>query len=786
MSKVASKIAKNTLYLYIRMAISILISIWSTRLVLNALGASDYGIFSLVGGTIGMLGFLNASMARATQRFMSFYQGKGDWTKLSEVFNVSLVLHFLIALFFIFVLFIAGFVFFNGFLNIPDGRNTAALIIYGSLIVSSAFTIMTVPYDAVLNAHENMGYYALVGIIESCLKLGVAFACVYTFRDKLIVYGVLMACIPLLSLMFMRFYCCHNYTECRISLKVCKNREIIKELFCFAGWNFLGTTATTISNYGLWVVVNIFHGVLVNTALSIAQQIDTHLKVFSSNMLKAFNPVITKCAGRGDEKLMMKYTFFSSKLSFYMFSFLVVPFFIEAPYILKLWLKNIPEWTILFCRLQLIVSLLGQQGQTLITAINADGHIKNSSIGVSFIYFSSILLTIVLFKIGMPAWSLYISTILLNALAFSILHIMILRRKGLLNLLDYIVKMAIPCLLTILLTGLIASIPLLFLGESFLRLLLVFFVSILIFIFCFVIFGFDIHERIILIRFLYYNVFFSKIRGFVRRIYMYLLVNCPLKAIVPSEEEIDVVIPVTKKDLKTLPLCLEGVRNNITNYIREIYIVAAKSEEIKDFCEIHHCVFVDEECVFGFKPSKLNLIVQGYNDRSGWLFQQLVKLSGKVGSCDNYLCVDADHILIRNHTFLSVSGKPVFYMSLDNHQPYFEIITKLSSISNRSLLSYISHKMLFNKEQVDLLQKDIENKTGEVWYEAILHNYDRNENSGFSEFELYGNFVREKIRRPWKQLTLPQGSNMEFKELCNYYGDKYLSLTIPVYAKNYI
>lgn len=498
MAEVSSRIAKNTLYLYVRMVVSILMSIWTTRLVLNALGASDYGIFSLVGGAIGMMGFFNASMARATQRFMSFYQGNREVTEVREVFNVSIVLHFILAFFFIFILFLVGIVFFNGFLKIPDGRGLAAIIVYGSLIVSTAFTVMTVPYDAVLNAHENMGYYAVVGVMESFLKLVVAFACIYTFLDKLIVYGILMACIPLLSLTVMRIYCHRHYNECHISLKNCWNKRISIEMFRFAGWNLFGSTSMTLCNYGLLIVVNIFYGVLLNTALSIAQQIDTYLKVFSSNMLKAFTPVITKSAGSGDEKQMMAYTFFSSKMSFFLFSFFVIPFFLETPYLLSLWLKNVPEWAVLFCRLQLVVSLLGHQGETLIAAINADGRIKGCSIGVSILYLSSILLTIFFFVIGLPPWSLYISSILLNALAFSLLHIIILRNRNLLHLKEYIKDMIVPCILTIMLSGLCASIPLLALDDSLWRLLLVFFVGMLSFVVFVSVWGFNFHEKFVL------------------------------------------------------------------------------------------------------------------------------------------------------------------------------------------------------------------------------------------------------------------------------------------------
>ena len=192
MSSTANRIIKNTGFLYAKMGITMFISLYTTRLILNSLGASDFGIFNIVGGSIAMLGFLNAAMASATQRFMSYSEGEGNKEKQKSIFNVSFILHLVISFIIAILLIIAGYFFFNGILNIPEGRIFAAQVIYASLIVSTMFTVMTVPYDAVMNAHENMKYYAIVGIFESLLKLIVAFICVYSTSDKIIVYGYIL------------------------------------------------------------------------------------------------------------------------------------------------------------------------------------------------------------------------------------------------------------------------------------------------------------------------------------------------------------------------------------------------------------------------------------------------------------------------------------------------------------------------------------------------------------------------------------------------------------------
>lgn len=298
MSSTANRVIKNTGYLYAKMGITMFISLYTTRLILNSLGASDFGIFNIVGGAIAMLGFLNAAMAGATQRFMSYAEGEGNKEKQTRIFNISVVLHLLISLLVGVVLLIAGYFFFNGILNIPDDRIFAAKVIYGSLIVSTMFTVMTVPYDAVMNAHENMKYYAIVGIIESVLKLAVAFIVVYTLSDKLIVYGVLMACIPLITMVIMRVYCHKHYVECVLAPKRYWHKGLMKEMSGFAGWNLLGSAAGLIGNYGNGILINHFFGVILNAAIGVVNQLQGQLTVLTSNMQKALTPVIVKKEGK--------------------------------------------------------------------------------------------------------------------------------------------------------------------------------------------------------------------------------------------------------------------------------------------------------------------------------------------------------------------------------------------------------------------------------------------------------------------------------------------------------
>lgn len=255
----------------------------------------------------------------------------------------------------------------------------------------------------------------------------------------------------------------------------------------------------------------------------------------------------------------------------------------------------------------------------------------------------------------------------------------------------------------------------------------------------------------------------------------------------PAQEPIDVVIPLVAKDLRIFPLCLEGIRNCVPHPIKDIYIVAPPQDEVIQFCKQNGLVFVDESSVFGFNPKEINLKIKWSDgtvrDRSGWFFQQLLKLSGKVGTCRYYLCVDADHVLIRPHVFLTEDYKTVFYMTYEYHQPIIDHLHRFLPNLTLDNLSYVDHKMLFDKEQLKKLQEAITKQTGKPWLEAAIESYDRSLStpSAFSEFEMYGNFVKEKVRRPWLQKALRYSKLADYETLCKKWSGSRWSLTFPEY-----
>lgn len=440
----AKRVITNTSYLYLKMGITVFISLYTTRLILNSLGASDFGIFNIIGGAIGMLGFLNSTLANATQRFISYAEGKGSYIEKCKIFNISLIIHSLIAGLTAIILIGVMYPLFDGILNIEANRIFAAKIVYLSLVFSTVFTIINVPYDAVINSHENMLYYSIVGIFEAVLKLAVAFACVYTSADKLILYGVLMAIIPVVTLSIMVIYCHKCYEECRFQPKKYFDIYLVKQIASFSGWNLLTAVSSLFSAQGIGIVLNHFFGTVLNASQGVAQQINGQLSSFATNMLRALNPVIQKKAGSNEDDQMNRITIAGCKFSTYLVLLFAIPFILEMPYILKIWLKNVPEWATLFCILQLFQTIICQMASSAATGVYAKGDIKGYAVYKSLMNFSPIVITYIAFKLGgSPIW-LYLPMIIVWSIGGDIVIIWYAHIKCHLSIKDYFKNVIIP------------------------------------------------------------------------------------------------------------------------------------------------------------------------------------------------------------------------------------------------------------------------------------------------------------------------------------------------------
>jgi O-antigen/teichoic acid export membrane protein len=465
----AHRVAKNTGILYARMAITVFISLYSTRLVLEALGLADFGLFNVVGGMIAMLGFLNSSMAAATQRFMSFAQGADDLEKVKRIFNMSTILHAGIAVLMVLIMEIAGFFFFNGVLNIAPDRVGVAKIVYHFMVVSAFFTVLTVPYEAVITSHENMLFYAILGIIEAVLKLGVALYITYSSYDHLVMYGLLMAILSIFLLILRRIYCHRNYVECVLNFHKYYEKNLLKEISSFAGWSLLGSASSMIAAYGQGIVINVFFGTVVNAAQGIANQVSGQLGVFAGTMQKALNPMIDKSEGAGNRQLLLKASMMGSKLSFFLLMLTFIPVLIEMPFIFNIWLKNVPEYAILFCRLLLIRNLIEQSYTTLTATIAAVGNIRSFQIATSLFNTLPLAVTYFLFYKGYPAYFLYITFIMYSVIQSVIVMYFAKTNCGM-SISQYLKEVVFRCVFSFSIVSALAVIPIYFLKESYVRL----------------------------------------------------------------------------------------------------------------------------------------------------------------------------------------------------------------------------------------------------------------------------------------------------------------------------
>jgi O-antigen/teichoic acid export membrane protein len=436
-------------------------------------------------------------MAAATQRFMSFAQGAGDLEKVKRIFNMSSLLHWGIAVLVFILLEGVGYFFFHGILNIAPERLEVAKLIYQFMVISTLFTVISVPYEALITSHENMMVYAIMGVIEAVLKLGIAFYITFTGLDHLSMYGVLMAALSICLLIIKRIYCQRVYEECRLHIRKYFDKPLLKEIGGFAGWSFLGSSSNLISNYGQGVILNIFFGSIINAAQTIAAQVSGQLSVLSSNLIKVLNPILDKSAGKKDLNTMLKFAIFGSKVSFFLLVILYVPIIIEMPYIFKLWLKVVPDFTVVFCRLLLIRNLVEQLFIPLVSAISANGNIKKFQIFSSIIVLFPLPISSLIFSYGLPPYYLYVLYIFYSFVASSLI-LFFAQKYFQFNLMEFIIEVPLRCFSAFLIILLLSNLPLLIINEGLLRLVIVVLLSIFFYLFFVYFIGLDKNQKIYL------------------------------------------------------------------------------------------------------------------------------------------------------------------------------------------------------------------------------------------------------------------------------------------------
>jgi O-antigen/teichoic acid export membrane protein len=387
------------------------INIYASRVVLNTLGVEDYGIYNIVGGIVAMFGFLRSSMSGATSRFLTFELGRGDNERLKKTFSATLTVHFIIAGIILILGETIGLWWLENKLVVPVERLNAARWVYQFSIISSIITITQVSYNATIIAHEKMNVYAYVEILNSLLKLAILFIIIIWKFDKLILYAVLTLFVTIIITSIYKAYCTRKFPESHYRFSW--NREIIKPMLNFSGWNMYGDLGFMAKMQGLNILLNLFFGVVVNAANAIATQVLSFSQTFSGNFLMAIKPQIVKFYAVNDIKQMRRLIINSSKFAFLLLFFIALPIIIETDYILKIWLKQVPDYATVFVRLFLVYSILETIFAPVKHSIYATGEIRKFSIMSGTIFLSVIPISYFFLKMGFPPITPYIINIVL-------------------------------------------------------------------------------------------------------------------------------------------------------------------------------------------------------------------------------------------------------------------------------------------------------------------------------------------------------------------------------------
>ena len=406
-----TRIAKNTLFLCIRMLFTMGVTLYTSRVVLDVIGVDDYGIYNIVGGIVVLLSVISSSMRNATQRFITYELGQGDAKQVSEAFSMSMIAHLLISLAIILLGETIGLWYVLNKLNIPEGRESATIIIYHLSLLTMVLTLMRSPYDASVIAHEKMSFFAYMSIVDVSLKLAVAYLLYLSSWDKLVFYTVLILATNVVIYLCYYLFCTKKFETCQIRFII--KKDYFKKLFGFLGWSLMGATATLGTQQAGNLIINRFLGVAINAAYGVANQVNGAINAFVANFQVAFTPQIVKLFSQKRYKECFSLSNSAALLSYYILLILALPIIVNIDYVLGVWLVEVPRYAGVFCSLLIIYSLIDAIQAPLWIGINASGDIKVYEIWLSVILLLNIPFSYFALKSGWePYWVLAIRVIL--------------------------------------------------------------------------------------------------------------------------------------------------------------------------------------------------------------------------------------------------------------------------------------------------------------------------------------------------------------------------------------
>lgn len=472
--KTANRVLLNTMVSYLSLILSLVIGLFSVRITLDALGEINYGVYNVVAGIVIMLNLLQSNMTSTSMRFLAHSLGSNDQEKILKTFNSTLFIHLICGLIVICLLEIAGIVMFQFFLNIPQDKILDAKIVYQFMIVTSFVAVISVPYDAVMNAHEHIFVLSLVTILGNILHLTIAFVLLYSTTNKLILYGFLMMATELVLRFIKQYFSKKHYPECRSSFKSNIDKPLIKSMLSFTGWDMLQSSIFFMLRSGIKdVLLNMFFGVRLNAAEGIASNVSSKLDSVSEIMTRAINPQIMKSEGGGNRKRMISVSALAAKYSTFLYAIFSIPVLLEANYLLGIWLKKIPDYAVIFCQLAIIRILTSKPTQQLDIAIKAVGNIKNYMITLSILWISAILAIYFSFKYGGGPTSVY-KVMIASYIIVGIIRLYFGKKNAGINIAGFITNAVLPSILPMLVSVAVISYIIRNFDESFARLCITF------------------------------------------------------------------------------------------------------------------------------------------------------------------------------------------------------------------------------------------------------------------------------------------------------------------------
>ena len=382
------------------------VSLYTSRVILNTLGVEDFGIYNVVGGVVAMLGFLNGAMSSSTSRYITFALGKGQFDRLHQIFCVSVNVHFILSVLIVILAETIGLWYFYNKLVMPANRIDAAFWVYQCSVLTTLIMIMSVPYNATIVAHEKMSAFAYVSVFEVLMKLVIVYLLLLSPFDKLIVYSVLLVIVQLIVRSCYTIYCHRHFTETHYRFE--RNLKLTREMFAFAFWSLWGNMAAVFYTQGLNLMLNAFFGPVVNAARAVSVQVQNACSQFISNFQMALNPQITKSYAKGENEYMFSLIYRSARFSFFLMLIITMPIMIESNKILSLWLKLVPDNTVVFMRLILATSLIYTLSNPLVVLAQATGKVRRYQMVVGGVLLLILPVSYICLYFGCPAWSVFL------------------------------------------------------------------------------------------------------------------------------------------------------------------------------------------------------------------------------------------------------------------------------------------------------------------------------------------------------------------------------------------